>query len=95
MQMVGADLHIRPKVTLRTNRTAMRHKIMVSINQMYRMDCLYRHNALGRIYKSAPTVHGILFQQPHVSPPLRLKHALLASLHILKCPTLNLAVVTA
>ena len=24
-----------------------------------------RHNALGRIYKSAPTACGILFQQPH------------------------------
>ena len=30
-----------------------------------------KYVALGRIYKSAPTVYGILFQQPHVSPPLR------------------------
>ena len=55
----------------------MRHQIMVAVNEMDRMDYPYRHNALGRIYKSAPTIlwdtfstapcksaptaHGILF----------------------------------
>ena len=28
---------------------------------------MYRHNALGRICKSAPTAHKILFQQPHTT----------------------------
>ena len=31
------------------------------------MDCLYRRNALGRIYKSAPTAYEIFFQQPHIT----------------------------
>ena len=55
MKTVGADLHIRPKVPSCTNSTALRHQIMVTVNEMDRMDCLYRHNPLGRIYKSAPT----------------------------------------
>ena len=56
MQTVGADLHIRPKVPSCITPTATRHQIMVTVNKMDRMDCLYRHNALGRIYKSTPTV---------------------------------------
>ena len=43
--------HALPKVPFRTNRTAARHQIMVTVNEMDRMDCLYRHNALGRIIK--------------------------------------------
>ena len=35
------------------------------ICQQYRMDCLYRRDALGRIYKSALTVDVILFQHPY------------------------------
>ncbi len=53
---VGADFHIRPKVPFCTTETATRHQIMVTVNEMDRMDCPYRNNALGRIYKSAPTV---------------------------------------
>ena len=31
---------------------------MVTVNEMDRMDCLYRRNALGRICISAQTFHG-------------------------------------
>ena len=51
---------------LQNAKTAPRHQIMITVNEMDRMDCLYRRNALGRIYKSAPTVHGILFQQSYM-----------------------------
>ncbi len=44
--------------------TASRSQTMVSINQMDRMDCLYKRNALGRIYKSAPTARGYFFNSP-------------------------------
>ena len=40
---------------LQNAKIALRHQIMVTVNEMDRMDCLYRRNALGRIYKSAPT----------------------------------------
>ena len=45
MKMVGSDLHIRPKVPFCTNRTATRHQIMVTVNEMDRMGLLkkYRH----------------------------------------------------
>ena len=42
-------MHIRPKVPFCTIPTATRHQIMVTANEMDRMDCPYRHNALGRI----------------------------------------------
>ena len=61
--------------TLQNVVSALRHQIMVSVNEMDRMDYLYRRNALGRICKSAPTVQEILFQQSHVSPPLRCRPA--------------------
>ena len=54
-------------MTSTDNRTATRHDIMVTINEMDRIDYLYRRNALGRACKPSPTVHGILFQQPRVS----------------------------
>ena len=41
--------------TLQNVIFAPRHQIMVNVNEIDRMDCLYRRNALGRIYKSAPT----------------------------------------
>ena len=47
--------------------TAPRHPIMVTVNEMDRMDCPYRHNALGWGYKSAPTAYEILFQQPLIA----------------------------
>ncbi len=34
MQTVGADLHIRPTVPSRTNPIALRHLVLVSINEM-------------------------------------------------------------
>ena len=35
------------------NLTAARHQIMVTVNEMDRMDCPYRHNALGWTYQIA------------------------------------------
>ena len=80
MKTVGADnrkcrltywlnrrLYSALKLSFRTNLPASRHQIMVTVNEMDRMDCLYRRNPLGQIYKSTPTVHGILFQQPEQS----------------------------
>ena len=40
---VGADLHIRPKIPSRTSPTTPLHQIMVTVNEMDRMNCLYRH----------------------------------------------------
>ena len=71
MRMVGAD-HSPPLegwqaqpdgvvVACLHKPNRPRHQIMVTVNEMDRMDCLYRRNALGRIYKSAPTVHEIFF----------------------------------
>ena len=34
MKTVGADLYVRPTVPSCTNPTALRHQIMVSMNQM-------------------------------------------------------------
>ena len=53
MKTVGVDLHIRSKVPSCTNSTATRHIIMGTVNEMGRMDCLYRRNALGRIIENA------------------------------------------
>ena len=39
VKMVGADLHIRPKVPFCTNSTATRHQIMVTINEMDEWGC--------------------------------------------------------
>ena len=44
------------KLSPRANLPAPRQQIMVTVNEMDRMDCLYRRNALGQIYKSAPTI---------------------------------------
>ena len=33
--------------------SALRHPIMVTVNEMDRMDCLYRRNALGQIIENA------------------------------------------
>ena len=63
MKTVGADLYIRPEVPSRTNLTARAPQSWLHVNKMDRMNCLYRHNSSGRIYKSAPTVHEIFFQQ--------------------------------
>ena len=38
--------------TLQNAISAPRHQIMVTVNEMDRMDCLYRRNALGQ-YKAA------------------------------------------
>ena len=32
----------------RTTPPALRHRVMVTVNQMDRMDCPYRHNAFGQ-----------------------------------------------
>ena len=65
-----------------TASTAMRHIIYEMVGADYRK-CRLTYWLNRRLYP-VPTVHGILFQQPHVSPPLRcLKYFLGSPLFIL------------